>query len=268
VPDDDQDGPADRDKGLLFTAAAGDAPVAFAEEDVGLSRGDGGVAQYPGEVGVAVAGGVLALLLPGGLLDPGRELRQDTKCPEVGKRSMSTPISATITYAAVGLMPGISRRALKSRGFGHVARQTSLSARRRCLLGACSSAPVRSDSTRHGIGLMRWGRDGRTRTKRHVAVLRNTARYCLLLLGVGNFRLLIHRFWVRVPGALPALTCGFAGVAGRLMSVVGPWCDHSRQPSPSGVMPAGDCSPGGVLALRPCQQDLGSWACARSAWAS
>ena len=35
VPDDDQDGTTDRDDGLLFPAAASDAPVAFAQERVG-----------------------------------------------------------------------------------------------------------------------------------------------------------------------------------------------------------------------------------------
>ena len=35
VPDDDQDGAADRDDGFLLAAAAGDASVAFAEEGVG-----------------------------------------------------------------------------------------------------------------------------------------------------------------------------------------------------------------------------------------
>ena len=38
VPDDDQDGAADGDDGLLLAAAAGDAPVAFAEEGVGPGR--------------------------------------------------------------------------------------------------------------------------------------------------------------------------------------------------------------------------------------
>ena len=36
VPDDDQDGPADGDVGLGGAAAAGDPPVALAEEGVGL----------------------------------------------------------------------------------------------------------------------------------------------------------------------------------------------------------------------------------------
>src|SRR5215469_9857660 len=69
VPDDDQDGPADGHHGLLPAAPPRDAPVPLAEEGVGPAGRDGGVAEYPGQVGVAVPGGVLALLLPGGFLD-------------------------------------------------------------------------------------------------------------------------------------------------------------------------------------------------------
>ena len=63
VPDDDQDGAADRDDGLLLAAAAGDASVAFAEEGVGPAGGDGGLAEDRGQVAVAVAGGAAALVL-------------------------------------------------------------------------------------------------------------------------------------------------------------------------------------------------------------
>src|SRR5512132_518362 len=65
VPDDDQDGAADGDDGLLLATAAGDASVALAEEGVGPAGGEGGLAEHPGQVGVAVAGGVLALGLAG-----------------------------------------------------------------------------------------------------------------------------------------------------------------------------------------------------------
>jgi hypothetical protein len=41
VPDDDQDGPADRDDGTLGTTAAGDPPVTLAEEGVGPPGGRG-----------------------------------------------------------------------------------------------------------------------------------------------------------------------------------------------------------------------------------
>ena len=56
MPDDDQDGPADGDDGLLGAAAAGDPPVAFAEEGVGAAGADGGLAEDAGQVAVAVAG--------------------------------------------------------------------------------------------------------------------------------------------------------------------------------------------------------------------
>jgi hypothetical protein len=39
-PDDDEDGAADRDDGPLLAAAAGDAPVALAEEGVGAGGAD------------------------------------------------------------------------------------------------------------------------------------------------------------------------------------------------------------------------------------
>ena len=97
VPDDGQDGAADGDDGLLLASWAGDPPVPFAEERVGLAGVDGGLTQGVGQVAVAVAGGVLALLLPGGLLMIGENFAQDARCPAVGNRPMSTPTSATIT---------------------------------------------------------------------------------------------------------------------------------------------------------------------------
>src|SRR5215216_53540 len=75
VPDDDQDGAADRHDGLLGAAAFGQAPVAFSQEGVGPAGGHGGLAQHPGQVRVAVAGGGLAFGFAGRLLDPGREPR-------------------------------------------------------------------------------------------------------------------------------------------------------------------------------------------------
>ena len=45
VPDDDQDGAGDRDQGLELAAALDDAPVAFAEEGVGLGGRGGGLAE-------------------------------------------------------------------------------------------------------------------------------------------------------------------------------------------------------------------------------
>ena len=60
---------------LLRAAAAGDPPVALAEEGVGPGGSDGGLAEDAGQVGVAVAGGAVAFLLPGGFLDAWRVLR-------------------------------------------------------------------------------------------------------------------------------------------------------------------------------------------------
>jgi hypothetical protein len=55
-----------------------------------------------------VPGRVLALFFPADSLTPGANFAQDTRCPAVGNRLMSIPISARITQAAMALMPGIS----------------------------------------------------------------------------------------------------------------------------------------------------------------
>src|SRR5215207_1265487 len=89
VPDDDQDGAADRDDGAVLAAASGDASVALAQEGVGPPSGHGGLPEDPGQVAVAVAGGVLAFSLAGGLLIPGTNLAQEVRWPGVGKRPMS-----------------------------------------------------------------------------------------------------------------------------------------------------------------------------------
>src|SRR5215207_8113044 len=57
VPDDDQDGAGDGDQGLELAAALDQAPVALAEEGVGLGGRGGGLAQNTPQVGVALAGG-------------------------------------------------------------------------------------------------------------------------------------------------------------------------------------------------------------------
>src|SRR4051794_36053375 len=67
VPDDDQDRAADGDDRLVLAAAAGQASVALTEEGVGAGGADGGLAQGAGQVPVALAGSVLALLLAGRL---------------------------------------------------------------------------------------------------------------------------------------------------------------------------------------------------------
>src|SRR4051812_10767159 len=74
LPDDGQDGAADRDDGAVLAAASGDPPVALAEEGVGASGGaDRGLAEHPGQVAVAVPGAGVALRPAGGLADPGGE---------------------------------------------------------------------------------------------------------------------------------------------------------------------------------------------------
>jgi hypothetical protein len=108
VPDDGQDGAADRDDGFLRAAAAGDAAVALAEGGVGVAGGDGGLAENPGQVGVAVTGAAGAFLFPGGFGDSGCELRPGAQVSGGGNRSMSSPVAAMATCAAVRPTPVIS----------------------------------------------------------------------------------------------------------------------------------------------------------------
>src|SRR5215217_7818298 len=74
MPDDDQDGPADRHDGPLGTAAAGDPTVALTKEGIGLAGGDGRLAEHPSQIRVAVPGRPAALAFAGRLLDAGGEL--------------------------------------------------------------------------------------------------------------------------------------------------------------------------------------------------
>src|SRR5918994_4668208 len=87
VPDDDQDGPADRDDGLVGAASASDAPVALAKEGIGPPGSHGGLPEHPGEVGVAVPGGGGALTFAGGLLDARGELGPRHQVPSGWKPS-------------------------------------------------------------------------------------------------------------------------------------------------------------------------------------
>jgi len=115
VPGNDQDGPADGDDGALGAAAAGDAPVAFAEDGAGLGGSGGGFTKNGGRVGVAVAGGALAVLVAGRFRDAGGQPGPGDQVPGGGERVMPVPISARMTCAAARLMPGISSsRAIRS----------------------------------------------------------------------------------------------------------------------------------------------------------
>ena len=73
-----------------------------------LAGADGRFTEDPGEVAVAVAGGAVALWSSGGFLDSGANRAHEHRCAAVGNRDMSIPISATMTQAASGPMPGIS----------------------------------------------------------------------------------------------------------------------------------------------------------------
>ena len=73
VPDDHQDGPADRDDRPLAAPPAGDPSVPLTEEGARPTGADRGLTQCPGEVPVAVSGAAVALLPAGGFRDTGRE---------------------------------------------------------------------------------------------------------------------------------------------------------------------------------------------------
>ena len=84
VPDDDQDGAGDRDQGFELAAAFDEAPVALAEEGVGLGGGGGGLAEHAFEVGVAFAGLAASVLGPDWMVR-GHSLAQDTRCAGGGE---------------------------------------------------------------------------------------------------------------------------------------------------------------------------------------
>ena len=61
MPDDHQDGPADRDDRSFLAASAGDPSIPLTEEGFRPADTDGGLSECPGEVPVAVAGTAVAL---------------------------------------------------------------------------------------------------------------------------------------------------------------------------------------------------------------
>jgi hypothetical protein len=61
VPDDNENGASDGDDGAFLASPSSDAPVAFAQEGVGMAGDDSGLAQDPGQVAVTVPGRAVAL---------------------------------------------------------------------------------------------------------------------------------------------------------------------------------------------------------------
>jgi hypothetical protein len=105
VPDDDQDGAGDGDQGFELAAALDDAPVAFAQEGVGPGGCRCGFTQDALEVGVCPCrcGRICCWPRTGWC---GLSLAHDTRCPGVGNRLMSRPISAMIAWAPLRPDPG------------------------------------------------------------------------------------------------------------------------------------------------------------------
>ena len=109
MPDDDQDGAGDGDQGLELADPLDQPPVPFAEEGVCPGGRRGRLAEDAFEVRVALP------VLPERLLAPdwmvrGDSLAHDTRCPAVGNRVMSRPISARMAWALAWEMPGMSSR--------------------------------------------------------------------------------------------------------------------------------------------------------------
>jgi hypothetical protein len=107
MPHDGQDRVAHRDDRALLPAASGQAPVALAEEGVGACQCGDDLAQGGGQPRIAPAGGA-ASLGAGGLVVDGANLAQETRCAAVGKRPISTPISAISSWAATTPTPQIA----------------------------------------------------------------------------------------------------------------------------------------------------------------
>ena len=87
---DDELAPHDGGLGLLLRHAGAQAPVLGAQEGLGPADADGCLAECPANVGVAAAGGVLALALargfrhPGSLPGPGRQVAGGREDAHVG----------------------------------------------------------------------------------------------------------------------------------------------------------------------------------------
>ena len=101
VPDDHQDGTGDRDQGLELAAAPDDAPVALAEEGIGLGRGGRGLAEQALEIGVALAG-LAAAAAGSGLDGPGAQLRPRR---QVGRGRELAHIQADLGEDQLGSVP-------------------------------------------------------------------------------------------------------------------------------------------------------------------
>src|SRR5690348_10350129 len=107
VPDDHQDGPGDGDLGLGLAAAAGDPPVALAEERVGAGGADGGLAELPRSQVLPWPFFPARVRGPDWRAD-GHSPAHETRWAAVGNRDISRPVSAMMARARSGLMPGIS----------------------------------------------------------------------------------------------------------------------------------------------------------------
>src|SRR4029450_11597265 len=120
VPDNDQDGPAYRHDRLVGAASASDAPIALPKEPIGPPGSHGGLPKHAGALGLPCPVVAVPLRLPADSLTPGANLAHQTRCPAVGNRAMSTPISAMSRCAGVWPVRGISPSRSTARANGPI----------------------------------------------------------------------------------------------------------------------------------------------------
>ena len=90
--------------GLAFAAAAGDPPVALAEEGAGPGGGGGDLAEDAVQPGVPWPALPPLVFFPGWRV-AGQRFAQDTSRPGVPKTAISRPISAMTAWAAMTPQP-------------------------------------------------------------------------------------------------------------------------------------------------------------------
>ena len=106
VPGDDQDRVADRDQGALLAPAAGDPVVARSQEVLVRAAPMPASPRVPPIQGLPLPVDP-GLLLPADCRARGANLAHDTRWPAVGKRVISTPISAMTLLGAGSADTGI-----------------------------------------------------------------------------------------------------------------------------------------------------------------
>jgi len=143
-------GVAEGEVGLVLALFGGDLPVAGALAGLGLAGGGSGLAGDGGDVPVAFLMAGAAAALAGGVVQ-GVRPAQEARCAPVGKRVMSTPISAMMSSAERRPQPGIDSACCSCSSYGASSRSiTSVSP---AISALTRSMRVSMDSSRAAI----WG---------------------------------------------------------------------------------------------------------------